>query len=759
MKETKRVKRDSDIRVDARIKVSGKARFIEDVEFANMLHGATIRSPIPHGRIASIVNLEKIRNMPGVRAVVTANDIPGENIVPFVKQDYPCLAPDEVKFHGQAVALVAAETVEEARSAARSAEFEYEEYPAVFDAVQAMKPDAVHVGGEDNVHSYFRIRKGDVDKGFREADVIVEGVFNNKHQVHCYLENQGVVAVPESGGGISVYGSMQCPFYVQNALVKVTGIRYSGIKVVQTVTGGGFGGKEDVPSILASHAALLALRTQRPVRIIYDREEDFISMSKRHPARTRVKYGATKEGKITACEAEYIVNGGAFCTLSPIVAWRGVVHISGPYDIPNVKADSYAMATNTVPCGAFRGFGQTQANFANECLMDELAEKLDMDPVELRKRNILKTGSRTSTGQVIGESCGLEETLIKAAEKINFKQHFGRDKGIRKKGMGISTTFYGVGLGAEGEYFAKAGAQVYVKEDGSVIVAIGNVEMGQGSNTVFNRICADTLGCPYESVEVLQPDTTRVPDSGPTVASRSTMVGGRAVLDAARQVCDTFRKVAADKLGVKPFDIEVDAVDSRYRCSRGEMSYFEVVNEAYRRREKVAAQGWYRVEGCTFDQETGQGNPYSVYTYSANACEVEVDTETGQVTVTKFAAAHDIGKAIHMISAEGQIQGGTVQAIGYALHENLVLENGRILNPSLTGYTVPTSLDACDVIPIIVEHPHGEGPFGAKGLGEPPMIGSAAAILNAIYDATGIRFRHTPCLPEDIVKELSKLSI
>ncbi|MFC2062211.1 xanthine dehydrogenase family protein molybdopterin-binding subunit [Elusimicrobiota bacterium] len=742
------------IRVDARIKVRGKAEFIEDREFKNLLHCATVRSSITHGKIKGIANLDEINSMSGVRAVVTSNDVPCENIVPFVKQDYPCLAGNTVKFFGQAVALVAAETVEEARKAAAAVQINYDEYPAIYDPIEAMRPDATYIGGDDNVHSTYRIRKGDVDKGFKDAEVIVEGIYTTKHQVHCYMENQGIVAVPTPNGGITVYGSMQCPFYVQNALVKTTGLSYSKTRVVQTTTGGAFGGKEDVPSIIASHAAITALKTGRPVSIIYDRKEDFISMSKRHPGRTRIKYGAMKDGRIVACEAEYIVNAGAFSTLSSIVAWRGLIHITGPYEIPNVKADSYAMATNTVPCGAFRGFGQPQVNFANESLIDELAEELGMEPVELRKKNLMITGKETATGQVIGNSCGMEETLQRALAKSGYRRYEGMDEHSKKKGMGVSTTFYGVGLGAEGKYFAKSGAQVYIKEDGSVIVAIGNVEMGQGAETVLNRICARTLGCPYDMIEILKPDTTRVPDSGPTVASRTTMMGGRAVMDAAGKIRDNLKKVAAEIFGVKPFDISIEG--NKYKSSDKEIEYVDLVREAYISREQMAAQGWYKLEDVSFDENDGQGDCYEVYSFSTNACEVEVDTETGEVTVTKFAAAHDIGKAIHFPSAEGQIQGGTVQAIGYALYENLCLEEGKILNPSFSGYTVPTSMDVCDVDPIIVESPYEKGPFGAKGLGEPPMVGPAAAITNAIYDAIGVRIRHLPCLPEDIIKELKK---
>jgi len=741
------------VRVDARSKVRAKSRYIEDIPYASMLHGATIRSPVTHGKIAGIENIDEIKAMPGVRAVVTAQDIPGDNIVPFVKQDYPCLADDEVKFYGQPVALVAADTAEEARAAAGAAVVAYEEYPGLYDPMEAMKPDAIHVGGVDNVHASFRIRKGNIDEGFKEADVTAEGVYYTGYQVHCYLENQGMTA-EITDDGLQVTGSMQCPFYVQNALVKVMGIPYSNVRVVQSTTGGGFGGKEDVPSVVACHASLLSLKTGRPVRIIYDREEDFHAMSKRHPSRVRIRYGATSDGKLVACDAEYIVNGGAFCTLSPIVAWRGIIHMPGPYDIPHVKADSYAMATNTVPCGAFRGFGQPQVNFANESLIDELAEKLGMDPVDFRRKNLLKKGSQTATGQVIGSSCGMEETLEKTLKKINFRRHEGKDPGTVKKGMGLATTFYGVGLGAEGKYFAKAASQVYIKEDGTVLVAIGNVEMGQGSETVLNRICADTLGAPYEMVHIMKPDTTRVPDSGPTVASRTTMVGGSAVMDASVKLRDTLKYAAASKLGCRAFDIKIE--DGKYISPDSEMDYADVVKEAYARRERMAEQGWFIVNGISFDETTGLGDAYPVYTFSTNACEVEVDTETGQVKVTRFVAAHDIGKAIHRPSAEGQIQGGAVQAIGYALYENLVSEKGRILNPSFTGYTIPTAMDVCDVEPVIVEYPYEEGPFGAKGLGEPPMVGPPAAVLNAIYDAVGVRLKKIPCLPEDIVKELKK---
>ncbi len=750
----KKNKKDRNIRVDAQRKVSGKAKFIEDAEYKNILHGATIRSPVTHGCIRGFKNLEDIKKMPGVRAVVKAEDIPGDNVVPFVKEDYPCLADKEVKFYGQAVALVAAETPEQAVAAMRAAELKIDKYPGIYDPVEAMTPDAVYVGGDENVHSNFKIRKGNIDEGFKNADVIIERVYNTGHQVHCYLENQGMTAEPLPSGGILVKGSMQCPFYVHNALVKVLGIKYSDVRVIQAETGGGFGGKEDMPSIIATHAALLARKTGMPVSLIYDREEDFHAMSKRHPARTRIKYGATSEGKLVACEAEYIVNGGAFCTLSPIVAWRGIIHITGPYQIDNVKADSYAMATNTVPCGAFRGFGQPQVNFANEILIDELAEKLDMDPVKLRKKNLLKPGSITATGQTVGSSCGMAETVEKTLDRIKFKQYKGSDSGPVKRGMGMATVFYGVGLGAEGKYFAKAAAQVHIKEDGTVFVAIGNVEMGQGAETVFNRICADILGCSYDMVEVLKPDTTRVPDSGPTVASRTTLMGGNAVKDAALKVRESLFKAAADKMGVRPFDIKVK--DGKYVSDEGEIDYVDAVNLAYQSRERVAAQGWYKIENVSFDEKTGLGDAYPVYSFSTNACEVEVDTETGVVNVKRLVAAHDVGKAIHPPSAEGQIQGGAVQAIGYALYENLVMEEGKILNPSLSGYTVPTTMDICDVEPILVESAYPEGPRGAKGLGEPPMVGPAAAILNAIHDATGIWFRKVPCLPEDIVKELSK---
>jgi len=741
-------------RVDAEGKVNARTEFLEDRDFGKTLHGATIRSPVSHGKYLGIENLDEIRDMPGVRAVVTSEDIPGNNYIQMVKRDYPCLADNELKFIGQPVALVAADTVEEARSAARHAKVMFKEYPAVYDPLQAIRPDSVYVGGDDNIHSTFRIRKGDVARAFSSADITVEGVFSTGHQVHCYLENQGVLARPTASGGIVLYGSLQCPFYVHNALVAVTGLTYSKIRVIQTTTGGGFGGKEDVPSILASHASLLVLKTGKPVSLVYDRQEDFNSMSKRHPSRTRIKYGAMNDGRIVACDSEYIVNGGAFCTLSPIVAWRGIIHITGPYDIPNVKADAYAVATNTVPCGAFRGFGQPQVNLANECLIDELAEKLGMDPVELRKKNLLKQGSITATGQTISESCGMEEALEKTLQKIGYGRKRKRETGPVKKGIGISTTFYGVGLGAEGRYFAKAGAEVQVKEDGSAVVAIGNVEMGQGAETVINRICADTLGCPYDMVEVLEPDTTRVPDSGPTVASRTTMVGGRAVMDAAGKIRDVIKKSVAKKLGVEPSEIRIEG--NSYVCSSGKLDYAEAVSLAYADREPMAAQGWFKVEGVTYDTDTGKGDPYPVYTFSANACEVKVDTETGQVEVTRFVSAHDIGKAIHAPSAEGQIQGGVMQAIGYALYENLVLEDGRVVNPSFSGYTMPTILDACDIEPIIVEHPYSSGPFGAKGLGEPPMVGPAAAIINAVYDAVGVRIRKLPCLPEDVLNGLKQ---
>ena len=751
-------------RNDAREKVLGRMLYTDDYEFGNMLYGATVRATIPHGLITRI-DIEPARKIAGVFGVYTFRDIPGTNILPLVIGDYPFLAEEKVLFAGQPIALVVAESREVAGLAAKKVKVEYQNLPAVLDVFQSLKENSPKIYGQDNIFKRYRIVKGNIEKAFRQAEIVVEGKYQTNYQVHSYLETQAMLAVPAADGGMTVYGSMQCPFYVHDAVAAILGIPYNKVRIVQTTTGGGFGGKEDVPSIVAAHASLLAYLTRRPVKIAYSREEDFISMSKRHPGYVEIKYAAKKNGKIIGAQVKYILDGGAFATLSPIVLWRGTVHAAGPYSIENVLIESMAVATNKVPGGAFRGFGQPQVCFANESLIDELAQKLEMSPKKLREINILKIGDRTATNQKITYSCGLEKVFAKVCRQADYEKIYRAEKiidkeGIYRRGIGLSVSFYGVGLGAGGRYLDRAGAYLQIQKDATTIVAMGNTEMGQGALTVLAQIAAETLGVPYESVKILPADTTRVPDSGPTVASRTTLMSGNAIIDAARQIRQNIDYIVRQMLGAKNNQPVLSDGKNYFvkGVSRKKIPYQEVIKKCYAERLNLSANGWYAAEETSFTDE-GQGIAYPVYTYSAVAAIVKVNTLTGEVVVEKIVSGHDIGRAINPQQAEGQIQGGVLQGLGYALLENLVLKDGKIVNPNFAGYLIPTTDDVPEIVPVIVEEKCPFGPYGAKGLGEPPLIGVAPAIVNAIYNATGWRIRELPALPEKLLEIKEKLPL
>lgn len=745
------------LRRDAIKKVTGRGLYVADQRRLGALYGATVRSPIPHGRIREI-RVSKAMTVEGLVAVMTASDIKGRNLLPLVVDDYPLLADDRVRFVGQAVAIVAGETPDAARRAASLIEVDYESLDAVFDPQDALEDGAPTVHLPGNVLSRHQILKGDPDAAFATCDVVVERTYRTGHQVHLYLETQGMLAEPDGEGGLIVRGTMQCPYYVLDAVCAATGLRRNQVEIIQAETGGGFGGKEDVPSIVAAHAALLCQATARPVKLIYDREEDFASMSKRHPGWASVRYGAMKTGELRACDVSYIINGGAYTTLSPIVLWRGTVHAAGPYEIPNVRIESKAIATNTVPCGAFRGFGQPQVAFAQESCLDELALELGMDPAEIRQINILRRGKRTSTSQVISDSCGLPRALDMVLEASSWATS-GAGRGdsqgqLRRRGMGVSTAYYGVGLGAGGRKLDRAHASIQIEPDGSVAVAVGNTEMGQGARSELSQIAADALGAPLDAVRVRLVDTSRVPDSGPTVASRTTISSGMAIIDAARPLRQRLEGVAQRLLGGPTESSEgVFVAEGENRS----VAFREVAAACAQERQPMQSVGQWRQDKTTYDFEgSGQGDAYEVYAYSATVAAVEVDTETGVVDILDLWTAIDVGKAVNPDQVEAQIEGGVVQAVGYVVMEELVLHEGRIENPNLSAYIIPTSMDVIKVHPLIVEARYPEGPYGAKGFGEMPMIGTPPAVANAVADALGRRCRQLPIVPERVLEVLEE---
>jgi len=739
--------------VDAEAKVLGKGVFVADLFFTRMLYARVIRSSRPHANIKRI-QLDAARRTPGVHAVLTAEDIPGRNEIHVVFNDQPFLAPGRVRYVGEPIAVLAAETPEIAEEAAAKVIVEYEDLPALFDPLEARGHLEIHLFGTDNIYKHLKVRRGNVEDGFARSDVILENEYRTPYQEHAYLEPQGMVAVPKPNRLMEVYGSMQCPFYVQEGVATVLGLPLSRVRVIQTATGGAFGGKEDVPTLVGVQAAILAQKTGRPVKLIYSRDEDIISMSKRHPGIIRYKSGAKKDGTLQAIEVEYILDSGAYATLSPVVLWRGTVHAGGPYRIPNVKVDSYAVATNKVPPGAFRGFGSPQILFAAESQMDELARALGIDPAEIREKNLLRLGDQTITGQKLAFSVGNLEAFHKALKKSNYFEKKKQAKDTRspiRKGIGLSTVYYGVGLGAGGIHLARAGAYVQILADSSVQFAVGTTEMGQGMATVLTQIVADELGLPVESVLILETDTSRIPDSGPTVASRATTMSGNALKDACTKLRQPLTRAAADLLGAPIDSILLKdgwALNSAHPEEKIPMK--EVIAECFRRRENMAAAGFFRSPEVSWDDDTGQGNAYVTFAYATNVAEVEVDTETGAVRVVRITAAHDVGKAINPQLVTGQIEGGTVQGMGYALTEEIVTKDGVIQNPHFSTYIIPTIKEAPEIDPIIVEAPYPNGPHGAKGFAEQPLMGIAPAIANAVADAVAVRVKELPLKPERV---------
>ncbi len=742
-------------RVDAEDKVRGAARYVDDLTFPDMLHAALVFPGVAHARLKGVDPSPALK-MPGVHAVIVAGDIPGENQVGCVDKDQPLIPQDRIRYTGDAVAVVVADTEGLAREAALAVRVDAEELPAVFDAEEAMRADAplVHDGGNTFLH--FKIRRGDVARGFEEADTVIERVFHTHHQEHSYLEPLGAIAVPEEGGSVTVYGTMQCPYYVQKAVATVLGTPLSRVRVRQTVTGGGFGGKEDVPSEICACAALAAWKTGRPVKLIHTREEDFYRSSKRHPMSVSFKLGATADGRFTAAEIRVVADAGAYSTLSPVVIFRAAAHATGPYEIPNVKTDAYGVYTNRQTTGAFRGFGQPQTIFADESVVDEMAERLGMDPVELRLKNCLDVGKHTATGQLLTESVGLPETLKKARDVSGWRKKregYATDNGRIRRGIGIGSIYYGVSLGAKGLLLDASGAHLNVYRDGSVRIAVGGTEMGQGLLTVLCQIAADSLGAPIESIHVDHVDTSIVPDSGPSVASRTTLMTGNAVIDAATKLKAAMGEVAADMLGTSSDGIEFR--DGLVRGGGGSVTFADLANECWLRNVNTAAEGWYAAPESTFD-ENGQGDAYAVYSYATHVAEVEVDTETGEIHLVRVTAAHDVGRILNPVTLEGQIEGGVLQGAGMGLYEQMKTEGGDITTPDFSTYIIPTAMDVPEIESVFVEARYSKGPFGAKGIGETPAMPGAVAIANAVTHATGIRFNELPVTAEAVRLALSK---
>ncbi len=748
-------------RVDALGKATGATVYAGDFFMPHMLHARVFRSTEPSARIRRL-DVSRARALPGVACVLTAEDLPDSRLITDIPgqtgqrvrkgSEAPVLASDRVRYVGEPIALVAAETPEIAERALELIEIEYEPLPGVFDPIEAMKPGAPVVYEPDNIVARWKIRKGDVRAGMEMADLVVENTYRVPFVDHAYIEPEGGVAWVDERGVINIRVSTQVVEHFRS-IARAVGVPHNKIHIIGTMLGGGFGGKEDIT--VEIFLALLAKHTRRPVRLVYTREESLIAHSKRHPFIITHRTGVRRDGRITAAEIEMISDAGAYPYLSPYVLLYAVVMATGPYRIPNVRVDGVTVATNNPFTSAFRGFGGPQAAFAYEQQMDEIARALDMDPLEFRRINYLRTGDQTATGQVIESAVWLEETASRALEALGEKTP---DQGPVKIGWGFASYFQSYGRITW--LHDTSQAWVGLELDGTVVVRSGIPELGAGQVNSLAQIAAEVLGVPLEQVTVYSTDSALTPLAGTSTATRGLYMSGNAVLQAA----STVRRVLLDRASKhfeEPPD-NLDLADGRVFV-RGRPEESMPLAELVR---MCAAEGLPLSNLALFkapftdplDPENLQGRVFPDFTFGAHAVEVAVDTETGQVRVLKNVACHDVGRAINRAAVEGQIEGGSFQGLGYALLEEYVVKEGRPQSVTLSEYLIPTSMDFVPTKAIVLESGTGLGPFGAKGIGEPPLTPVAAAVANAVADAIGVRVRELPITPERVLEALKRAS-
>lgn len=745
-------------RLDAPSKVTGETRFLTDMVVDRMAFAYPVYSSVPFGRIRHI-DLSEAKAAPEYIDAVFAAYIPGENQVGVIVEDQQLLADSVVRYVGDTIGVVIAETEEASHRISKLVRVDYEQFEPylTIDASKSAKNDFIH---DNNIACSHKVIKGDIQKGFEKADVVIEESFRTPYQEHYYLEPQGCIAIPEDDGSMTLHGSLQCPFYVQKAVAKVLGLPLSKVRVIQAPTGGAFGGKEDIPSEMCARSALAALAVKRPVKMVYRRCDDVQLTSKRHPFQMRYKVGVSRGGKLLAADITLEENAGAYATLSSVVSYRAAMQAMGPYVIPNIRVNSTSYYTNLSPTGAFRGFGAPQATFGHERIMDVIAERLGMDPVAFRLKNILKVGDSTLTSHKLEVSVGAEETILKACAGANWEQ--SRQERIKAdrflEGIGIATSHYGNCLGAAGWYMDGAGVRIQIRRDGSVAVAFGLVEMGQGALTVVAQMTAEALGISVDRITLLPTDTSSVPDSGPSVASRNVVMTGNAIRDAAEKLLPVLKSTAAEPLQCEANQVEIKGDIALDTQSGNTLSFSELAEYLFTSNRQMDMVGWWHAPVLDYDPRIGQGEAYFTYSYATHIARVLVDILTGQVQVKNIWAAHDIGKAINPAGVEGQVEGGTAQGIGWAVTENLQIQEGEVVTTNLSTYLLPTSEDVADVKTIIVEDAEPLGPWGAKGIGEPSIIPTGAAIANAVSHALGVQMNEIPITPESVLNVLQSKS-
>lgn len=762
------------LRVDGFDKVTGKAKYAADLFLPNMLYGGMLRSNYSSA-IVKKIDVSKAKAIKGVHGVVTFKDLGKTQSW----AGYMYLT-NRIRYVGDVVAMVAAETKELVDEALKAIEVEYEELPAVYTIEEALEEGAplVHEKYPNNIfkESHYSIRKGDIDLGFKKADFIMEREYRTQYVEHSYIEPEAVIAVQNpSEGEMTVYASAQNPFFTRRYIADILQVNLNRVKLVQQVIGGTFGGKEEGVGLIAARAAYLCRLTGRPVKIVFSREESFLESSKRHPFRIRYKIGATREGKIVALEGELVDNSGAYNNQTQFMNWRANVHSAGPYSIENIKTDVFGVFTNNIHSGAFRGYSSPSLIFAQEQLIEELAEELGKDPVEIRRINCLKSGDLTATSQEV-DNVILDEVMNYTVEKTDFiskrDEYKNQLPSVKQKGIGMAICYRGCGFGAESP--DASGAMIIANEDGTVTINSGLAENGQGLKTAYCQIAAEALGIPVENIQFYGTDTNSIADCGMTVASRGTVMGSQSMKKAALKLKDIMRNNALELGYFESENIEqvmglpkgcldgssiknIDDIEIEnglvYLKSYPDYkkSFSELCNSCLWTGKQMAAYEWFKPEDLKQDHHTGQGKAFPTYAYGCVVAEVEVDNETGSVEVLKVTASHDVGTAINPALIKGQIYGGIVMGQGYGIMEEVEIKRGKVKTLNLDSYIIPTSADMPEMDINIFECNDNNGTYGSKSIGEPATEAVAAAIANAIANATGRRIRQNPADLEKVL--------
>lgn len=732
-------------RVGARSKLLGRAPFAADVRRDDAIALVALRSDRHHALITEL-DTKAAEVEPGCVGVLTAQDIPGSNRFGIITKDQRLLADGKVRCVGDPIALVAGETLEAAQAALSKIRVGYQDLPSVLDPEEALRPGAPDIHERGNLLTKRIVKTGSPEAAFEQADVIVERVYTTPCVEHTYLEPDAGLAFLEEDGTLRVYASTQNPHYDQKDVADLLDLDEDRIRIIQTVTGGGFGSKLDLN--VQGFVALAAYCLRRPVRMVYSREEAYLCTSKRHPMKMVYRSGASADGRLLAVDVRILGDTGAYASYGLAVATRAAVHATGPYEVPNVNVETRLAYTNNPMTGAMRGFGVPQVAFAHESQMDLLAEALGLTPFEIRMRNCLRIGSLTCTGQQLRASVGIGKCL-KAVERHcadNGQDTPPVSRPFVVRGRGVGAMIYGIGnTGLRNP----STAQVQLNRDGTVTLFTGAADIGQGSCTVLRQMVAEVLGLHVDRIGIIAADTFKTTSAGATSASRQTYISGNAVVDAAQKLADVLlgeaaQMLALDRSGLEMRGGEVRAISQPDRS----VSFERIAERALRLGLPLKWQGYFDPDTSPLDPETGQGVPYATYAFACHLADVEVDTLTGEVRVVRVVAAHDVGKAIHPENVRGQICSGVAMGIGFALMEEYVPG----VTESMKDYHIPSLADMPEIVPIIIEDPEPTGPFGAKGVGEPALIPTAPAIANAIADALGVRVYDLPANLERVLK-------